>query len=199
MSSLIQNYKVYNNLLQMLKDRNYKNLNKFTCKLEEFNKKYNNDKDNIIHKKIIVYFLKLNKIKPSFLKEILKKYEKDYQEKNDLKKLILIFKKKINSNLLKLIISKKYNIEIFYSEDLIYNKTKHELVPKHILLNNNEINLIKKKFNIIKLEQLPFIPKTDPIVRWYGGKINDVFKIIRKNPNVGDEIYYRIVKNIKIK
>lgn len=31
------------------------------------------------------------------------------------------------------------------------------------------------------------------MVRYYNGKINDVFKIIRKNPTTMEEVAYRIV------
>jgi len=38
---------------------------------------------------------------------------------------------------------------------------------------------------------LPLIDKSDIIVRYYGGKIDDIFKIIRSN-----NLYYRKVADI---
>ena len=42
--------------------------------------------------------------------------------------------------------------------------------------------------------KLPKISISDPIVRYYGMKTNQICKIIRKSPEVGNYIYYRLVR-----
>ena len=75
-------------------------------------------------------------------------------------------------------------IEIFYFNEMIFNITKHVLVPKHELLNDTETKLFFQKFG----KKIPYIKKNDKICRYFNGKIDQVFRIYRQN-----EIYYRIV------
>ena len=73
----------------------------------------------------------------------------------------------------------------------MFNITKHRLVPKHIILEE------QKKKEIIKLygNKLPLIRNDDVVVKFIGAKIGDIIKIIRKNPH---SLYYRIViKSVK--
>ena len=70
--------------------------------------------------------------------------------------------------------------------------TKHELVPKHIILNENERNELLKKYGIA-LRQLPRISALDPVIKILDGKPGDVVKIIRKSSVAGEAIYYRVV------
>jgi DNA-directed RNA polymerase subunit H (RpoH/RPB5) len=81
----------------------------------------------------------------------------------------------------------KINYEIFYIDELVFNITKHHYVPTHILLNEKESEIIYNSYG----KNLPLIDKSDIIVRYYGGKIGNIFKIIRPN-----NLYYRKVENI---
>ncbi|MEM7821610.1 MAG: DNA-directed RNA polymerase subunit H [Candidatus Aenigmatarchaeota archaeon] len=69
---------------------------------------------------------------------------------------------------------------------------KHDLVPKHILLNEQEKEEVLKKYGIT-LKQLPRILSSDPMVKLLNGKPGDVVKIIRKSPTAKETIYYRVV------
>lgn len=73
-----------------------------------------------------------------------------------------------------------------------YSVLKHELVPKHIILNEDEK---KELFEKLKIEpqQLPKIITNDPVVKEIGAKEGDILKIIRKSPVSGIINYYRIV------
>jgi len=77
-----------------------------------------------------------------------------------------------------------------------YNILKHELVPKHTILNEKERNELFAKFNI-KPNQLPRILTTDPVVKEIGAKEGDVLKIDRKSPVSGSTTYYRVVTKKK--
>ena len=70
--------------------------------------------------------------------------------------------------------------------------TKHEFVPKHIKLNEEETEEILKKFNISK-KQLPRILKEDSAIQKLDVKKGDVVKIIRKSQTTGESEFYRVV------
>lgn len=76
-----------------------------------------------------------------------------------------------------------------------YDILKHSLVPKQIILKEEEIEQIMKKFNIAK-EQLPKILTNDAVVKALGAKIGDVIKIERPSFTAGSTVYYRIVSKI---
>ncbi len=73
---------------------------------------------------------------------------------------------------------------------------KHELVPKHIIMKEDEIKEILEKYKIGRL-QLPKILTTDPVVKALGAKEGDVLRIIRKSPTAGTSEYYRTVAKKK--
>lgn len=73
---------------------------------------------------------------------------------------------------------------------------KHELVPKHIILNEEEKKEVLKNLQI-ESQQLPKILTIDPVVKEIDAKEGDILKIIRKSPTAGESIYYRIVSKKK--
>ena len=79
------------------------------------------------------------------------------------------------------------------NKNMIFNITHHEFVPKHIILSKEEENEVLDKYST-NINKLPKIFKSDPVARYYGMKSNQICKIIRNSPEVGDYIYYRLVK-----
>ena len=79
------------------------------------------------------------------------------------------------------------------NKNMIFNITHHQMVPKHSLLSSEEEKEILEKYNTTK-NKLPKILRSDPIVRYYGMKQDQICKIIRKSPEVGESVYYRLVK-----
>ncbi len=78
-------------------------------------------------------------------------------------------------------------------EEKEFNILKHELVPEHIIVKDEEeIKELMNKYNIIP-EQLPKILKSDPAAKAIDAKEGDIIKIIRKSPTAGVSVYYRIV------
>ena len=69
---------------------------------------------------------------------------------------------------------------------------KHELVPKHTLLNEQEKEELLKQYGIA-LKQLPRILETDPVIKTINGKHGDVVKIMRKSSTAGQSVYYRVI------
>lgn len=72
------------------------------------------------------------------------------------------------------------------------NILKHELVPKHTIMKDEEIKELLEKYKI-NLSQLPKTIATDPVVKALNAKEGDVLKIIRKSHTAGISEYYRIV------
>ncbi|MEM2964612.1 MAG: DNA-directed RNA polymerase subunit H [Candidatus Bathyarchaeia archaeon] len=68
----------------------------------------------------------------------------------------------------------------------------HELVPKHVILKQEEVEELLHKHRI-KPHQLPYIKASDPAVREIGANPGQIVKIIRKSPTAGDHVYYRLV------
>lgn len=70
--------------------------------------------------------------------------------------------------------------------------SKHELVPKHVVLSEEEKEEVLKNYGIT-LRQLPRILETDPAIKEMGTKPGDVVKIVRKDADAGESLYYRVV------
>lgn len=77
-------------------------------------------------------------------------------------------------------------IELFHSDDLQFNITKHRLVPVHIVLSKEEATEFKATYGT----SIPYLLRSDPICRFYDFSKGDIVKIIRKDGFVT----YRIVK-----
>ena len=89
--------------------------------------------------------------------------------------------------------SKLFHIEIFEDKELIVNITEHELVPKHIILSDEEKQTLLKKYRL-KESQLPKILTSDPVARFLGLVKGQVVKIIRASETAGRYITYRIAQ-----
>ena len=59
--------------------------------------------------------------------------------------------------------------------------TKHELVPKHVLLNEQEKESLLKKYGIV-LRQLPRISSNDPVIKILNGKNASMREFNPKDP-----------------
>lgn len=125
------------------------------------------------------------KLLVSITSEIFEKLREDIR-------IIIIIDAKIASNVTKLLKLPQYqNVELFEMKLMITNKSKHHLVPKHVILTEDEIKEVLEKYNC-KKENLPVILDKDPMAKYHGMKVGDVCKIIRKSPVIGEYISYRV-------
>ena len=192
-------FKIRNTCLEMLTDRGYKipdiinDLNYNDFKILFSNKNINLSIDKTDNKKNLFVFFQFED--SSFGKNDLKKVINEVHSKfdnNDVL-IILVLKDKPNNAVRKEILNPKYsNTEIFERKHLMFNVTKHILVPEHILLSKEEAKKVMETYSCTN-EQLPKIYHTDPQVKYHGMKIGDVCKIVRNNKQNGTEISYRIV------
>ena len=73
-----------------------------------------------------------------------------------------------------------------------FNILKHELVPEHVVLNEEEKKKVLETYKIAP-ENLPKILASDPVAKAIGAKYGDILKIIRKSKTAGNSIFYRVV------
>ena len=82
-------------------------------------------------------------------------------------------------------------LQYFHAQQIMFNPTKHEYVPKHIKLSEKEANEFMNEYMIKSKLYMPFILHNDPIAKWLGLKQGDIVKIVRYNENSGVSFYYR--------
>jgi DNA-directed RNA polymerase subunit H (RpoH/RPB5) len=82
-------------------------------------------------------------------------------------------------------------LQCFQIKQLLFNPTKHVLVPEHIKLSQEEAVEIMEKYLIKSKLQMPIILHNDVISKWLGLKQGDIVKIKRYNENSGLSYYYR--------
>ena len=83
-------------------------------------------------------------------------------------------------------------IVIYNLDRLQFNILDHEYVPKHIILNDNEINEMKKRYNITNNTELPEISRYDPVAQAIGMRPGQICKIIRPSKTAITADYYRL-------
>ena len=193
-------FKIRKTVIEMLEDRKYIIPKSEFIDFDEFCIKYTSKNIDIFIDsgseelgKVYVYFHNENKsLTKVELKNKMNKLIEQYEDDN--LKLIILLKEKGIGSILKEVNKEEYkNVEIFLNKNMIFNITHHQLVPKHIILNDEEIKELLEKYSTT-LNKLPKLLRTDPIAKYYGMKPNQVCKIIRKSPEVGDYPYYRLVK-----
>ena len=81
-------------------------------------------------------------------------------------------------------------------ERLQFNILEHDLVPKHIVMTDDEVDDFKKKYNITDItiinSKLPEISRFDPVAMCIFLRPGQICRIIRKSENSVFSDYYRI-------
>lgn len=198
---------IYNsrfNILNILKYRGFDISTYENFTINEINILNNNEqldillKNNVTNKKVYIKYY-LNKLLKSqtiysFIEDLFNIDE--VLTKND--DLIIIIKDEPNDNLNQIIrdiwMEDEYYISILNIKRLQYNILEHSLVPKHIILTEEEATLFKKKYNIIDNSQIADISYFSPVSLVLGIRPNDIVKIIRNSKTSIESNFYRICK-----
>ena len=191
-------FKIRKTVLEMIHDRKYIVPSSDPLDFDAFIIKYNNENLDIHildenKGNIYIHFHNEPKtIAKSELKNLVGSLIQKYEDDNI--KIIVLLRERGNGSIFKELFKEEYkNVEFFMNKNMIFNITHHELVPKHILLNKDEEEELLEKYSTLR-NKLPKILKTDPIMQYLGIKSNQICKIIRKSPEVGEYVYYRLVK-----
>lgn len=75
---------------------------------------------------------------------------------------------------------------------ITFNVLDHEMVPKHIIMNEEEIRHLLENYGITH-DQLPKIFHDDPAVKAIKAKPGNVIRIIRTSHTAGLAESYRLV------
>lgn len=185
-------YRVRNTCIEMLSDRNYNTSNlDINISYNDFLKIENidlmvkhNQRDEEIYIKLYddrtsVGIPEINKM----IEDIQKEYGVDIN-------IIIVVR---NPKVINLGRIKYKNAEIFKMSELIINITKHQYVPKHEPLNEEEQKIYIDKNTHIDINKLPkIIVTSDPVAKYFNLKEGQLCRIYRNNPNTGKAIIYRI-------
>lgn len=82
-------------------------------------------------------------------------------------------------------------LQIFYAKELMYNPMKHELVPLHEKLPEEDAKEVMEQYLVKHKAQMPIISRNDPIARRLGLRHGDIVRITRYNDTSGMYYYYR--------
>lgn len=192
-------------IVEMLIDRGY-NVQDYYMTETEFHSKYNgisdysslkmvverkkrvNGEENAIQNEtLVVHISDEPKISLRGIKLILEDLERQ-----NIKKLILVSEDGASYSAQKFIDECSLEINFFRIKELMFNVTKHILVPKHRIMSEQE----KREFlssRKIRENELPKILKTDPVAKYFGAKKGDIFEIERFSETASVSYYYRIV------
>jgi DNA-directed RNA polymerase subunit H (RpoH/RPB5) len=114
--------------------------------------------------------------------------------KNDT--LILVIKQEPNESMIN-ILSQIWEqdgifIIIYNIDRLQFNILEHKYVPKHTILNDEEVKTMKKRYNITHDTELPEISRYDPVAQAIGMRPGQICKIIRPSKTAITTDFYRI-------
>jgi DNA-directed RNA polymerase I, II, and III subunit RPABC1 len=185
-------------VLEMLKDRGYsissvKELNKLVDDIPSVDDLLLIDDD----KKIVVFWLLGKSVDIQSFRYYFKK-----MDDLNINKGIFIFNGSMSDNtqlMAQDIIKKGNSIELFNLDMMILNFTRHNLVSKIKILNEEEKKVLLDKYQLRLDTQIPKILSTDPLCKYYGLKKNQVIQFDRHQKNTDNEkkgiayLTYRIV------
>lgn len=198
---IIDIFKSRNNLLEILEMRNFNISDYSGFSLNEIHTLVSNQQLDMIfennYKIYVKYFIE-KMLRPNNLHDIIEDlfHIEEMLKPND--ELIIIIKDEPNETLQKLqssiFINEGLFINIININRLQFNILKHILVPPHRILNDDEKELIIKKYNILE-DNIPAISRFDPVAQVIGLRPNQYCEIIRPSKTSITSLFYRICSN----
>ena len=88
--------------------------------------------------------------------------------------------------------SREVRVELVEGGYASFDLFEHDLVPKHIIAEQSEVDLVLTHYGIVKT-QLPRILRDDPAARVLGARPGQVIRIERDSQTSGTAFYYRLV------
>ena len=203
-STIISIYNSRKNLLEILEERGFAVANYSNFSITDVGiLTENNQLDMLLEnaatkKKIYVKYYVTKLIKPQNIYDIVEDLfhlESILEKKDDL---MIVIKDEPNDTLLENIkdiwVTENIYISLVNIKRLQFNILKHNMVPKHTILNENEKEIFMKKYNILNNSQIPDISYFSPVAIVIGLRPNDIVKIERNSRTAIKSDFYRICK-----
>jgi len=197
-------YKSRKNILEIMDKQGYDVVNYSNFSINEVNSMTQSKqldilletyKDNINPKKMYIRYYLEKTLSQKIIDEMI---DDLFNMEETLKKsdtLMIITKDDMNDTLtsiLKHIWEKdKIFIVIQSIKRLQFNILEHSFVPNHRVLNNDEVEEIKKRYNIIDNTMFPDISRFDPVAKNIGIRPGEICEIIRPSKTAVNGYYYR--------
>ena len=83
-------------------------------------------------------------------------------------------------------------LEIFSIQELQFNPSRHQLVPKHTMVSKEDEQDVLARYGIQNRFQLPLILQSDVMARYMGLQHGDIVRIERPSPTAGTAVMYRV-------
>lgn len=148
------------------------------------------------NKKIYIKYHLEQKIKATHIYDYI---EDIFDIENLLKpddELIIVTKDNLNDtikNLLQQINSNDNRfVNVYDINSYLFNILKHEMVPEHIVLTDEETEQIIKQYYVDDITKFPNISRFDPVALAIGLRPKQMVKIKRSSPTAIETLYYRI-------
>ena len=145
--------------------------------------------------KLYVKYLLASKLRSNNFKMLIDDMIENYLVSGD--EVLFILKDNANnmdsfdSMLESYLTTKNIFIQIFSLDNLMFNITKHKLVPKMRILTEEEKNKVLKTYSTTPI-QMPQILKSDPQAKFLGVRKGDMCEIIRASETAGNALTYRM-------
>lgn len=108
--------------------------------------------------------------------------------------IVLLFDGKQESQMIKQLTDqsdKSKLVQVFKAKELMFNISRHHLVPKHELVLDKEVPALLELYQV-KATALPQILQTDPMAKYLGARPGQLVKITRSSPTAGEAVVYRL-------
>lgn len=198
-------FKSRNIILNILKDRGFNTDDYSGYSISEIHAMYQNKQLDILLKKMLEnekekkIYIKYNlskTLRPANIYDIIEdlyNIEKILKKRDDL---IIIIKEEPNDTLEKMLRhiwdQEKIFITIINIQRLQFNILEHSLVPKHIVLSDEEALAVKKQYNILDNSNIPEISRFSPVSQVIGIRPGQLCKIERPSKTSIVTNFYRI-------
>jgi len=154
------------------------------------------DEDNKRKNKVYIRYYLSRSLRPQNLQEMIDDLFniEEILTKDDT--LFIVVKDEVNetlTNVLKHIWEQdKIFIIIQNIKRLQFNILNHVLVPPHRVLKRQEVDIIRRKYNVMDDAQFPEISRFDPVAKAIGIRPGQVCEIIRPSKTAIEAPFYRI-------
>ncbi len=208
-------YRIYNTVYEMLADRGYKPLeaqlskrkwvSRYLGYLAELEDDSNElDVFGIIDnmallfkrgkKQLLVYFHPLD----SKLCQNDMNYIHNLMSEKKAQHLVIVANNKATPKVSSVLGILGHNAQLFNEAELVFNVTKHQLVPKHVCVTGEERESILKTYATLPdgkqhIDLLPGMFTCDAVAKYYNYKVDDLIRIERPRKDGFVDISYRVV------